>query len=97
MTVKINKDIKDSVAYLLHNGIEIGAISTELELNDVRLQIAKQRLNGYYIIFYNGDGLQEISILQDGSLSSWPYGFFDTQQKQLKELVKCKKTTLSEN
>lgn len=97
MTVKINKNIKDSVAYLLHNSIEIGTISTELELNDVRLQIARQKLNGYYIIFCNGDGLQEISIRPDGSLSSWPDGFFDIKQKQLRELVKCKKTTLSEN
>lgn len=97
MTVKINKDVKDSVAYLFHNSVEIGTISNQLQLNDVRLQIARQKLNGYYIIFCNGDGLQEISILPDGSLSIWPEGFFDTQQKQLAELVKCKKTTLSEN
>ena len=84
--VKINK-IKDYKAYLFYNSTEIGLISNLLELNDVRLQIAKQKLSGYYIIFANHEGLQEIAIRPDGSLSSWPEGFFDTLDKQLMELI----------
>jgi hypothetical protein len=88
--VKINK-IKDSKAYLFYNSTEIGLISNQLELNDVRLQIAKQKLSGYYIIFANHEGLQEIAIRPDGSLSHWPSGFFDTQGKILAEIVRMKK------
>jgi hypothetical protein len=88
--VKINK-IKDSKAYLFYNSTEIGLISNQLELDDVRLQIAKQKLSGYYIIFANHEGLQEIAIRPDGSLSHWPSGFFDTQGKILAEIVRMKK------
>jgi hypothetical protein len=88
--VKINK-IKDSKAYLFYNSTEIGLISNQLELDDVRLQVAKQRLIGYYIIFANHEGLQEIAIRPDGSLSHWPSGFFDTQGKILAEIVRMKK------
>jgi hydrogenase maturation factor len=88
--VKINK-IKDSKAYLFYNSIEIGLISNQLQLNDVRLQIAKQKLSGYYIIFHNGKGLQAINIRPDGSLSRWPSGFFDANEKILAEIVRIKK------
>jgi|SanBayMetagenome_1026888.scaffolds.fasta_scaffold12754_3 hypothetical protein len=88
--VKINK-IKDSKAYLFYNSTEIGLISNQLELDDVRLQIAKQKLSGYYIIFANHEGLQEIAIRPDGSLSHWPSGFFDTHGKILAEIVRIKK------
>ena len=94
MTVKINKDIKDAKAYLFYNSDEIGLISNQLQLNDIRLQVAKQKLSGYYIIFANHEGLQEIAIRPDGSLSIWPEGFFDILEKQLMELVFCRKENL---
>jgi predicted ATPase len=88
--VKINK-IKDSKACLFYNSTEIGLISSQLQLNDVRLQIAKQKISGYYIIFNNGEGLQAITIRPDGSLSRWPSGFFDANEKILAEIVRIKK------
>jgi hypothetical protein len=88
--VKINK-IEDTTAHLFLNKVLIGLIETELQLHDVRLQIARQKLDGYYI-FFDVDGItHKISIKPDGSLSHWPTGFFDTQQKILAEIVRMKK------
>lgn len=58
----------------------------EWELNDIRIQIMKTNTTGFYCLF-EGNG---IDIKKDGSLSSWPNGFFDTMEKQLGELAKYK-------
>lgn len=62
----------------------LGTIYNEYELNDIRIQIAKDKLEGYYVKWKN----QVIPIEKDGKILTWPAGFYDLQEKQLAELFK---------
>jgi hypothetical protein len=62
----------------------LGTLYNEYELNHVRIQIAKDRLEGYYVKWKN----QDIPIESDGKIISWPEGFYDMQEKQISELFK---------
>lgn len=78
------RDIKDIPCDLYNEqGEHIGAITTELQLYDVRLQIKEKALTGYYIIFQN----KRILINKDGSIDYWPDGFFDKLQNKLDKLL----------
>lgn len=83
MPVKVNK-IKETTA-VLHDGDGkvVGTIRSHLQLNDVRLQIKKQKLNGYYIKWKK----YGLLISNTGHLDEWPKGFFDTMDDQLLELL----------
>ncbi len=59
-----------------------GNITNQLQLNDVRLQIKEQQLEGYYIKYKD----ITIRINKYGELSEWPAGFYDKATKQLNEL-----------
>lgn len=61
----------------------IGFIHNEYELNDVRLQIQKHKLDGYYVLFND----IKIWIDEDGGIDQWEDGFYDTTTKQLNELL----------
>ena len=85
--IKINK-IKETTAELYGpRGGHIGTITSELQLNDIRIQIMKQNLSGYYIIWEN----RQIFINRDGRLHEWPVGFFDIEENQLYTLMECEK------
>jgi len=62
------------------------------EFNDIRLQIAKERTTGYYASFEG----RIIQIRPDGSCDSWPNGFFDQYETQLRELINYKFMNTSE-
>jgi hypothetical protein len=82
--IQIN-EIKETKCQLLNpNNAVIGIISGELELNDVRLQIARKKLKGYSINWLD----QKIPINEYGVINEWPRGFFDISEKQLMELIK---------
>lgn len=66
------------------NGELIGTLYNEFELNHVRIQIAKDKLPGYYVKWKD----QTIPIEIDGSIKEWPAGFHDLQEKQLAELFR---------
>lgn len=55
------------------DGTLIGDIVTVTQLYDVRHQIMRSWLSGYYITWFD----YKIMIGPDGSLSSCPRGFFD--------------------
>ena len=84
-------DIKDkSVELYCPLGELIGVVETELQMNDVCIQIKKLGIktekSGYY---FKCDGC-EIDILSTGripSLSHLSVSFFDTCQHQLEELL----------
>lgn len=65
----------------------IGSIFNEYELNDVRIQVAKKQVEGYYIMWKE----HKIPIEKDGRIENWPEGFYDMIEKQLVELFKIQK------
>jgi predicted ATPase len=65
----------------------IGSIGNEVELNDVRIQICQQKLEGYYIMFED----KRINILPNGDCDSWPRGFFDQEMRQIAVLFKLRR------
>lgn len=66
------------------NGNLIGTIKNEYSFNDVRIQIMKQRLEGYYVVFND----YRIDIDVDGRLDSFPEGFYDILENQYDELLR---------
>jgi len=67
----------------------IGLITSELQLNDVRLQIKRQKLQDYVLVYKYNDVTYDTWIYEDGQLDgSQPDGLFDMHNKQLKELNK---------
>lgn len=58
-------------------------INNFLTMNDIRLQIKKLKLEGYYFLF---NGLK-LPINNIGRLSNWPPGFYDRLDKQLDEFI----------
>jgi len=69
-----------------------GDIINEYQLNDVRLQIAKLDLSGYYVIWKKSE-LEEIKIeiTNEGEISNFPVGLWDNTQRQLAELFKIRR------
>ena len=83
MTIKIN-EIKETTATLIDpQGIIVGEIKSQLQLDDVRIQVKKQKVSGYTIKW--GDYI--IEIFDTGGLDEWPFGFFDIGDIQLNELI----------
>jgi hypothetical protein len=78
------REIKESECQLINpSGAVIGIIKSELQLNDVRLQITKKNLKGYSINWQD----HKIPINQDGVLDHWPDGLFDKTLEQCRELL----------
>lgn len=78
------KEIKEPVCKLFNPKSElIGIITSELQLMDVRVQIKKLKLNGYFIHWEN----EIIMIDSDGRLDTWPEGFYDLSNNLLMELL----------
>jgi predicted ATPase len=77
-------EIKDSICHLYNpQGEYIGVITSELQLDNVRIQIAEKRLYGYYIEWYD----KKITIDAKGNLSDWPHGFYSILTDQLSQLI----------
>lgn len=73
--VKINNKIKgDQVPLYGPKGQLIGIIKGELAFNNVRLQIKRNKLEGYYIVW---KGIIH-RISSGGSVSNWPSDLFIT-------------------
>lgn len=88
--LKIN-NVVDNTVEVYHNDELIGAIDTQYQLNDIRLQVKEQSLSGVYFHFMRPDGVVErIDCDSSGNLSRWPKGFFDKIENQLYKLVKWK-------
>jgi hypothetical protein len=84
MPVKINRNLKEPECSLYGpDGTFLGVIDSGIILNDVRLQIKRQKLEGYYILFKN----HIITIHSNGRLNHYPDGFYDTWSNQLFELI----------
>lgn len=87
---KIKNNYISEVTSFLYNpdGELLFTINSNLKLNDVRIQIKEQKLEGYYLKYKKDEGdLYKISINPNGQLSSWPEGFYDLFDKQLDKLL----------
>jgi hypothetical protein len=60
----------------------LGEIENELQLYDVQIQICKQNLDGYYIVWHG----HTINVDHDGNLSEWPENYCDQSQGAFVEL-----------
>lgn len=82
--VKINNYIKeDHVPLYSPEDKLIGIIENELAFNDVRIQIIKNKLSGYYIT-YKG---QKYLIGTNGELDTWPDDLYTTYTDQLSKIL----------
>lgn len=85
--IKIN-NVVDRTVEVYYNEQHIGTINTQYQLNDIRLQVKKQKLSGVYFHFLRPDGVVErIDCNSSGNLCRWPKGFFDVIEKQLWNLL----------
>lgn len=85
--IKINPYVHERVGLYNPDDEYIGSIGNDIELNDVRIQIAQQKLEGYYIMFKD----KRINLLPEGSCDSWPIGFFDKDLGQMATLIKIRR------
>jgi len=83
MEIKINK-IEEPVSKLFDSEDNlVGKISSLLELNEVRIQIKKNKLYNYYIRW--GDHI--IYLSNDGTFYPFIEGFYDQIDYQLEALL----------
>lgn len=91
------RDIKDKPVELWREDENnfhtlIGTIDNLLQFDDVRIQIAREKANGYYVLLND----IKVSINEYGMINHWPVGLFDIQNGQLDELIGLSKKSLME-
>jgi len=89
--IKVNPIVVTTRRVFDPDGNSLGYLNI-YEFNDLRIQIARERAEGYYAMFEDNI----IMIRPDGSCSSWPNGFFDLYETQLRELIDYKFMNTSE-
>lgn len=78
------KRIEEPVCQLLDSEDKtVGWIRSYLQLNDIRIQIKMQGIDGYHILWRD----YRINIDRYGNLSTWPRGFYDQMENQLMALL----------
>ena len=82
-SVEIRKIQEPTVILFNPNNVIVGCIHSQISFDDVRLQIAKQQLEGYSIE-YQG---KRIKIDRYGNLENWPNGLYDQDTDILAELI----------
>lgn len=80
--IKVNKIIPQTVEAFDPDGNSLGFLN-DLEFNDLRIQIMKENVNGYYMMFEN----ERIGIDNDGNINPWRKGFYDMDNIQINEMV----------
>lgn len=81
--IATNNQIDPTVMLYSPDDNEVGLICNMTALDDVRLQIFRQNLAGYYIV-YKGE---KIHIDSRGNLEKWPEGCFDYVIKAAGEML----------
>ena len=91
--VKINRFPVQTVEVFTPDGESLGFVN-EIEFNDIKLQIAEQNLEGYYIMFED----KKINININGEImGQWPVGLFDIQLRQFRDLINARKAKTDKN
>lgn len=81
--IKINKIVEPVTELFAPDGTKVGDITSMLELTDVCIQIMRQSVKGYYVLF-KGEVLE---IDKRGRIYNRKVGFYDTHAMQLRELL----------
>jgi len=84
--IKINKYEVQVVEHFDNNGNSLGFLN-EHENLDLRIQIAKEKAIGYFLVF---DGLK-IGIEPNGKISNWKEGLYDANEILLALLFKAQR------
>lgn len=85
--VILNNRLHDErIEFFNANGEYIGNTTNLLTFTDVRLQIARRKLTGFYLKFRG----KKIEIDCNGNLKEWPNGLMDKNTNQLCELLNIK-------
>ena len=80
--IKVNKIIPQTVEAFDPDGNSLGFLNY-FEFNDLRIQIMKEKVEGYYMMFNN----ERIDIDRDGDVHPWRIGFYDMGNIQINEMV----------
>ncbi len=80
--VKINKIVPQTVQLFDPSDNLMGLIN-EYEFADIRIQIKKNKIEGYYILYNN----IKVFINSDGFINHWPDGLFDLLLKSYNKLL----------
>ena len=84
--IKVNKYKVQTVEHFDNNDNSLGFLN-EWENIDLRCQIAKQRVSGYYLMFNDS----KILINPDGRIDDWQNGLFDTNEILLSRLFRTQR------
>ena len=83
--VTIDHTIKNDTSFgclFAPDGKYIGEIKNEFQLYDVQIQIVKENVKGYYIIWKE----HTLTFDEKGQLDQWPEGYYDRTQNAFAEL-----------
>jgi predicted ATPase len=88
--IKIIRVIPEKVELFSPDGTSIGILDNDHELNkiQIQIQIAKESLTGYYIIWQD----IKIPITAKGELTQWPKGMYNQSQRDFSELFNIRKS-----
>ncbi len=81
--LQVTKIEPQKVEHFNPDNVSLGYLN-EYESNDLRIQVAKNKLDGYYLLFNN----EKVNIQSNGKIENWPFGLYDTIERQLAELFK---------
>ncbi len=80
--IQVNKITPQTAELFNPQGESMGFLN-EYEFNDIRIQIMREKAEGYYFMFEG----EACVIDKNGRLDYWPEGFFDIYDKQLSKLI----------
>jgi len=82
--IKVNKYEVQTIEHFDNNGNSLGFLNY-LEAIDLRIQIATQRIEGYYAILNNS----KIMIDSTAHYENWGNGLYDLEGELLRKLLKA--------
>lgn len=91
--IKINDIFDNCVAFLFDpNDNYVGTINSNIQLDDVRIQIKREKVSGYYLKFPKDfdDGekhYETVEISDEGLFDHYPKDFFNLNDMQLEDLL----------
>jgi hypothetical protein len=80
--IKVNRIAPFRAKFYSPEGKFIGRLN-EYEMNDLRCQIKRNQTEGYYCLFED----RKIHFDKNGRSNHWPNGFYDLNEKYLRELI----------
>lgn len=86
------RNIQDEKVEILQDGVSIGVCQNELQFNDIRVQVVRNKLDNISFI-YKGN---EYKIKPNGD-TTWENGLYDFEQRAFAEMTKYTLKYISSN